>query len=496
MLNKVLVANRGEIARRIFRACRDLGLEHTAVYSETDAGMSWLRDAPEAVALPGATAQETFLNPAAIIAAAHEAGADSIHPGYGFLAENAEFAAMCAAESLTFVGPTPEAMRALGDKVAAKAVARSAGVPTVPGFDGDDVPQDGLADAASRLGFPILIKASAGGGGRGMRVVTSPDELSGAIEAARAEALSAFGDPRLLYERFFPRARHVEVQVIGDTQGNIVHAFERECSVQRRHQKIIEESPSPGIGRATREALTRSAVALAREAVYSSAGTVEFLVDEDGGHYLLEVNARLQVEHPVTEALTGLDLAVMQLRVAGGAELGVEQSEIVPRGHAIEARVYAEDPAHGFLPSIGRVGYFARPSGVGIRCDDGISAGDVIPGHFDSMIGKVIAHGRDRDEARSRLQRALADTVVLGVITNVPFLADVVSHPAFVAGDTLTTFVTEHMGGWRWPAPVSEEEWTAAFLWEALGRPRTGLESLALGLDPWAVADGWRNARP
>jgi acetyl/propionyl-CoA carboxylase alpha subunit len=329
-----------------------------------------------------------------------------------------------------------------------------------------------------------------------MRVVARAEELEGAVEAARAEALSAFGNDHLLFERFFPRAHHVEVQVMGDRHGNVVHAFERECSVQRRHQKIIEESPSPTIDAATRTALTDAAVALAREASYSSAGTVEFLVDHEGGHYMLEVNARLQVEHPVTEAVTGLDLAALQLRVAAGEPLGIDQSQIVSRGHAIEARVYAEDPARGFLPSIGRVGYYARPAGPGIRCDDGIASGDEIPGHFDSMIGKVIAHGLDRGAARSRLLRALSDTVVLGVVTNLPFLADVVAHPAFATGETSTTFVSDHMTGWRWPTPATDEEWAAAFVWEALGRranhPHAGR---TIASDPWAVSDGWRNAR-
>jgi len=509
MIHTVLVANRGEIARRVFRACREVGVRSAAVYSDADAGSVWSRAADLGVPLGGVTAAESYLDIDKVLDAARKVGADAIHPGYGFLSENAVFAERCAEAGITFVGPSPEAMRALGSKVNARAAAVAAGVPVIPGADGKGRSVGELMAEAARIGYPVLIKASAGGGGRGMRVVGSADGLADAVQAAEAEALSAFGDDHLLIEKYFSKSRHIEVQVLGDTHGNVVHLFERECSIQRRHQKIIEESPSPALGPGLRRDITAAAVALARQVRYTSAGTVEFLLAEDGSFYLLEMNTRLQVEHPVTEAVTGLDLVAWQIRVAGGEPLGFRQEDVTQRGHAIECRVYAEDPARGFLPSIGRLAHYRAPAGPGIRCDDGVATGATISPYYDAMIAKVIASGWDRPSAIRRMQGALASTVVLGVTTNVPYLQAILAHPAFHAGDTTTRFLDEHLPDWQVETRLTDEDWLAVAAFESLAAGAGAVGSSSPGddgaggagpnghrglpHDPWSVTEAWRN---
>ena len=517
-IRRVLVANRGEIARRIFRACRELGVASVAVYSEVDAGSVWSRKADLSVPLDGVTATETYLNVDAILAAAREVGADAVHPGYGFLSENAEFAEACARAGIKFIGPRPDAMRALGSKVAARELAQAAGVPVIPGVDGAGKSLAELESAAERIGYPILIKASAGGGGRGMRLVREAGTFADALQAAQAEAESAFGDDHMLLERYFERARHVEVQVLGDEHGHVVHCFERECSIQRRHQKIIEESPSPGITPELRQDLTAAAVALASQVGYTSAGTVEFLVDDHSGKFfMLEMNTRLQVEHPVTELVTGLDLAAWQIRIAAGEPLSFAQSDLTQRGHAFECRVYAEDPAAGFFPSAGRVAYYRAPAGPGVRCDDGIATGSVVSPHYDAMLAKVITFGWDRHAALRRMSQAMADTVVLGLTTNIRYLQDILVHPAFEAGATSTRFLEEHFGGWQPEVGLGEDVWLAVAAFESLAGASGGADSgivdgsgdrLTDGdrdvdadgtrggkwqTDPWGATDAWRN---
>jgi 3-methylcrotonyl-CoA carboxylase alpha subunit len=504
-LRTVLVANRGEIARRVFRACRELGVKSAAVYSDVDAGSVWSRAADLSVPLGGVTAGETYLDVDKILAAARAVGADAIHPGYGFLSENADFAERCAEAGIVFIGPPPGAMRGLGSKVNARSAAIAAGVPVIPGVDGKGRTVDEMAAEAARIGFPVLVKASAGGGGRGMRIVERPEAIADALQAAAAEAASAFGDDHLLLEKYFPSSRHIEVQVLGDSYGHIVHLFERECSIQRRYQKIIEESPSPALSPENRRAITESAVALARQVGYTSAGTVEFLLAEDGSFYLLEMNTRLQVEHPVSEAVTGLDLVAWQIRIAGGERLDLAQADITQRGHAIECRVYAEDPARGFLPSIGTLAHYRPPSGPGIRCDDGVATGSVISPYYDAMIAKIIASGADRPSAIRRMQSALAFTVVLGVTTNVPYLQAILAHPAYHAGDTTTKFLETYLTDWQPDDALSDEDWLAIAAFESLAGSRGGgsagggdAEAAGQGNghwagDPWAVTEAWRN---
>jgi len=496
---KLLIANRGEIARRVMRAGRELGITTVAVYSDVDEGAPWVREADEAYPLHGSAAADTYLNQEKILTIAENCGAEAIHPGYGFLSENASFAAACARRGLVFVGPPPEAMRALGSKAAARALAQQHGVPVVPGVDGAGQSDDELAAAAEAIGYPVLIKASAGGGGKGMRVVDETDGLRDALQAARQEAQSAFGDPHVLLEKYFTEIHHVEVQVLGDRHGNLLHLYERECSIQRRHQKIIEESPSPVVGDndALRQAICGAAVRLARAAGYVNAGTVEFIVDGGGGFYFLEMNTRLQVEHPVTESVTGIDLVTWQLRVAAGEPLPFAQADVPRRGHAIECRVYAEDPATGFLPSIGRIAHYTRPAGPGVRVDDGIESGADVSPYYDPMLAKVITWGQDRADAIRKMRRALSETVVLGVATNVGYLGDILAQPDFAAGRTNTNFLAEHMAEWRPPAEASEEEWIAAAVYEAVGGTTDdGRQTTVDGrqsYDPWVGARGWRN---
>jgi propionyl-CoA carboxylase alpha chain len=443
MFSKILIANRGEIACRVIRTARRMGIASVAVYSEADAEALYVREADEAVAIGPAPAAESYLRIDRIIEACRQTGAEAVHPGYGFLSERAEFATALAEAGIAFIGPSPGAIGAMGDKIAAKRLAHAAGVATVPGN------LDTVADAerailvAREIGYPVMIKASAGGGGKGMRIARDDDELREGFSGAQREAGSSFGDDRVFLEKYIEEPRHIEVQVLGDMHGNIVHLGERECSIQRRHQKIIEEAPSPLLDAATREAMGAQAVALARAVGYQSAGTVEFIVDQDRNFYFLEMNTRLQVEHPVTEMVTGLDLVELMIRVAAGETLPFDQAGVHQTGWAIEARVYAEDPARNFLPSIGRLVRYHEPDGDGVRIDSGVFEGAEITLHYDPMIAKLIAHGADRDAAIGRLREALDGFYIAGPRHNLAFLAAILASERFRAGTLSTGFIAE-----------------------------------------------------
>jgi 3-methylcrotonyl-CoA carboxylase alpha subunit len=439
MFQSLLIANRGEIACRIIRTARRIGLRSIAVFSDADEAAQHVQMADEAIHIGAAPARESYLNISAIIAAAKRAGAEAIHPGYGFLSENPAFAEACAAAGIIFVGPSAAAMRAMGSKGSAKALMEKAGVPLLPGYHGAEQDAAFLEGEAKRIGFPLVIKAVAGGGGRGMRVVRAAADFADALQSARQEGASAFGDDRVLIERYLERPRHIEVQVFGDSHGNAVHLFERDCSAQRRHQKVIEEAPAPGISAEMRDAMGAAAVAAAKAVKYQGAGTVEFIA-QDGGFYFLEMNTRLQVEHPVTEAITGFDLVEWQLRVAAGERLPLRQEDIRAQGHAMELRLYAEDPARDFAPSIGTLEVF-RLSDQGLRIDSGFVAGDRISIHYDAMVAKMIAHAPSRAEAIARLRAGLAHSDIIGVAHNLDMLDRILAHPDFASGTIDTGFI-------------------------------------------------------
>jgi acetyl-CoA carboxylase biotin carboxylase subunit len=492
-MRRVLIANRGEIAVRIARACREQGLASVAVYSDADRDAPHVRAADDAVAIGPAPARESYLCAEALLEAARAAGADAVHPGYGFLAENAVFARAVVDAGLAWVGPPPDAIASMGDKVVARAAVTRAGVAVVPGADvvGDD--PAGARRHAAALGYPILVKAAAGGGGKGMRIVATEGELDEALAGAAREAAAAFADPRVYLEKLIQHPRHVEVQVLGDGHGTLLHLGERECSVQRRHQKLVEETPCPVMTSALRAEMTEAALTVARAVDYASAGTVEFLLDEGGRFYFLEMNTRLQVEHPITEWVTGIDLVATQLRVARGQALGFGQADVTWRGHAIEVRVCAEDPAAGFLPSAGRILLLREPSGPGVRTDSGVEAGTVVPVEYDPLLAKVSAWGPDRNHAVRRLHAALRDTVVLGPTTNLAFLQDVLAHPAFVAGATHTGFVDEHWPSWRPdPADVDAAAAIAAFAGVTVRPGATAGTGPAAPPSAWDTLGRWR----
>ena len=472
--DSLLVANRGEIACRVLRTARARGLRTIAVYSDADAQAPHVALADEAVRIGPAPVGESYLDLRRVLAAAARTGAQAIHPGYGFLSENADFARACAEAGVVFVGPPAEAIDAMGDKASAKARMRAAGVPCVPGFDADDPSDAALLAAGPGVGFPLLVKASAGGGGRGMRRVDHIDALPAALRSARAEAAGAFGSGHLLLERLVEGARHVEVQVMADSTGHVIHLGERDCSVQRRHQKVIEEAPSPAVSPALRDEMGAAACAAARAVGYVGAGTVEFLLAADGAFYFLEMNTRLQVEHPVTELVTGLDLVALQLQVATGAPLGLAQADVTLTGHAIEARLYAEAPAAGYAPRTGDIACFSPGAGVGVRIDAGLGPVSTVSPHYDPMIAKIIAGGPDRDTARRRLARALDDTLLVGIDTNRGFLARALRHPVFAAGEATTAFLAEHPALVEAPAAGDERRWVAAAA-HLLRRAGTGL---------------------
>lgn len=444
MFNKVLIANRGEIAVRIMATCREMSIRTVAVYSEADRHALHMREADEAYCIGPAPAAQSYLSIDAIINAATRSGAEAIHPGYGFLAENAAFVEACEQAGIVFIGPPASAMRLMGSKIAAKQLAQSVNAPIIPGYNGESQDDAVLREEAERIGFPLLIKASAGGGGKGMREVHATPEFLEQLAGARREALAAFGDETVFLERLIQQPRHVEIQILGDSFGNLIHLGERECSIQRRHQKIVEESPSVALTPALRAEMGETAVRIARAAGYVNAGTMEFILDTDRRFYFLEMNTRLQVEHPVTELVTGIDLVRHQLLIAAGQPLDLTQAQLTPRGHAIEMRLYAEDPTHNFLPSTGTVIRFIEPEGPGIRVDTGIESGDEITQFYDPMIAKLIVYGENRPAAIARMQNALEQTAVFGVKTNIPLLYSIATEPAFQDGLTSTDFLIEH----------------------------------------------------
>jgi 3-methylcrotonyl-CoA carboxylase alpha subunit len=444
MFKKILIANRGEIAVRIMATCREMGIRSIAVYSEADRHAYHVREADEAYYIGPAPATQSYLHSEAIINIARQSGAEAIHPGYGFLAENAAFAEACEQAGIVFIGPPASAMRLMGSKIAAKQLAQSVDAPIVPGYNGEEQHDDVLLSEARRIGFPLLIKATAGGGGKGMRAVHAASEFLEQLAGARREAGAAFGDETVFLERLIQQPRHIEIQILGDRYGNLIHLGERECSIQRRHQKIVEESPSVALTPALRAEMGAAAVCIARAAGYVNAGTIEFILDDNRQFYFLEMNTRLQVEHPVTEQVTGLDLVRHQLRIAAGEVLGITQAQVSHRGHAIEVRIYAEDPEHNFLPSTGTITHFVKPEGPGMRVDSGIASGDEITQYYDPMIAKLIVYGEDRPAAIARLQQALERSAIFGVTTNVPLLHAISIHPAFQHGHTHTSFLEEH----------------------------------------------------
>jgi acetyl-CoA/propionyl-CoA carboxylase biotin carboxyl carrier protein len=492
VFESVLVANRGEIAVRVIRTLRRLGIRSVAVFSDADAGARHVAEADVAIRIGPTPARDSYLHIVRILDAATSSGATAVHPGYGFLAENAAFARACADRGITFIGPSPHAIEIMGDKIRAKQAVGAAGVPVVPGRAEPAMTDADLAEAAAEVGYPVLVKPSAGGGGKGMHVVSEPGDLADVLSRARREASAAFGDDTLFVERFVVRPRHIEVQVLGDSHGATVHLGERECSLQRRHQKIIEEAPSPLLDAATRDRIGRAACETARSVGYEGAGTVEFIVSADrpDDYFFMEMNTRLQVEHPVTEMVTGLDLVELQLRVAAGRPLGFTQDDVRLTGHAVEARLYAEDPSRGFLPTGGRALVVREPAGEGIRVDSGLTEGVTIGTTYDPMLSKIIAWGPDRDTAVARLDRALCDTVVLGFATNVSFLLDLLRHPDVRAGRLDTGLVERAID-----ESVTVSPPPAVHAAYALNR----LEELwpdTPAVDPWDVPSGWRPGGP
>ncbi len=482
-LKSILIAQRGEIAVRIIRACREMGIRPVAVYSDADAGALHVRLADAAVNIGPPPAAESYLRGDRIIAAAGDTGCEAIHPGYGFLSENADFAAAVEAAGLIWIGPSPKAMRAIGDKTRARQLMVKAGVPVVPGWEPDD----------PAISYPVLVKATAGGGGKGMRRVDSANDLAEAVGAAQRAAQSAFGDGRVFIEKYIPRARHVEIQILADTHGNLIHLFERECSVQRRHQKIIEETPSPLLDADLRERMTNAALAAARAVNYTNAGTVEFIVDANTREfYFLEMNTRLQVEHPVTEMVTGIDLVQEQIRIAAGEALTIAQADINSRGQAIECRIYAEDPASEFLPAAGPVLKFVAPQGPGIRLDSGVASGDEVTVYYDPLMAKLIVHAATREAAMRKMAFALSEVTILGLTTNISFLQDLMADSEFQSGEYTTALIEERYGDWK---PTMEAAGLDVFVAQALAELTATTQSSqreARLPTPWDRTDGFR----
>ena len=497
MFNKILIANRGEIACRIIHTANRLGVKSVAVYSEADVNARHVSLADEAIAIGPAPARDSYLVAEKLLEAAKRAGAEAIHPGYGFLSENAGFAEVCVAEGFVFIGPPPRAIEVMGSKSAAKNIMQQAGIPLVPGYHGDNQDEAFLLNEAEKIGFPVMLKASAGGGGRGMRVVNSAEEFSAALRSAKREAHAAFDDDRMLLEKYLEKPRHLEIQIFCDNHGNAVHLFERDCSVQRRHQKVLEEAPAPGMTGATRTAMGDAAISAARAIDYSGAGTVEFIVDNNGRFYFMEMNTRLQVEHPVTELITGQDLVEWQLRVAAGEPLPANREQLAINGHALEARIYAEDPDNHFLPATGRLNHLRFPETTAhVRVDTGVRQGDTISVHYDPMIAKLIVWDKDRSNCLRRMVEALRQTQVAGVTTNIDFLASIISHQAFQAAEFDTGFIERHQADLS-PGnePASPEILSLAALYQVLQRTCLAGENAAISADPtspWWATDSWR----
>jgi len=475
------------------RACREARLETVAVYSEADVRSPHVFEADAAVCIGPPPSSESYLDIGRILDAARTTQADAVHPGYGFLAENAAFARAVEEAGLIFIGPGPDAIAAMGDKTFARQTVAAVGVPVVPADENPPRDAEGLAAAARQVGYPLLIKAAAGGGGKGMRVVRKEEDLSSSFSAAAREALGAFGDDRLFLERYIDHPRHIEIQILADGRGNVVHLGERECSIQRRHQKILEETPSAALNSSLRQQIAEAGVAAARSVSYRNAGTVEFLLDPEGNFYFLEMNTRLQVEHPITELVTGIDIVQAQLRIASGKPLWLRQEDIVARGHAIECRIYAEDPAHQFLPSPGTIRQLHEPHGPGVRVDSGIMAGFEVPIYYDPLLAKVSVWAEGREAARRRMISALSDYAVLGCTTCIPFLLDVLEHPAFIRGETNTHFIEDHFSGWSGRERHKIIAAIAAAIDAARAKPEaTGRAVPAAARSPWTTLGHWR----
>ena len=501
MFGRILIANRGEIALRILRTCQALGIETVAVYSDVDENAPHVSAADYAEPIGPAAPAESYLSGSRIIDAARRSGAEAIHPGYGFLAENPAFAEACGEAGLRFIGPSPTVIARAGSKIDVRRLAVSVGVPVVPGIEPTDQSPQGLRVAVETVGFPALLKPSAGGGGKGMRVVHQPDEIDAAIAATRREATAAFGDDTIYVERHLQHPRHIEIQVAADGQDNLVHLYERECSIQRRYQKVIEESPAPSVSSATRQALTDAATTIARAARYDNIGTVEFLLEgegDDARFYFLEMNTRLQVEHPITELTTGVDLVRAQIEIASGLPLPWSQGAVQPRGHAIECRVYAEDPEHDYLPQAGDIALYREPTGPGLRIDAGIGEGSHVPVQYDPLLSKVVAHGDSRTWALARLREAIRRYAILGITTNLNLLRSVLHHPRFVDGSVDTRFLEDERA--NLVASYPEDAQTAVLaVAAAYGQQRRPQPSLSQGEpldDPWRDLSGWRIDRP
>jgi len=497
MFKKILIANRGEIAVRVIRACREMGISPVAVYSEADRAGLHVALADEAVAIGPAPAAESYLDMDRIVKAVRDTGAEAVHPGYGFLAENADFARRLEKEGIVFIGPRSDALELVGDKVRARQTMEKAGIPVIPGMK--SIPSDAAeyAKAAKSLGYPVIVKASAGGGGKGMRIVHAEADLGPALEAGRREAKSAFGDESVYLEKYLEEPRHVEFQVLADNEGRTVHLFERECSIQRRHQKIVEETPSPALDEALRRKMGETAKKAMRAAGYNNAGTVEFLLDKDRNFYFLEVNARLQVEHPVTELVTGVDLVRQQILAAASEPLALSQESLKQRGHAIECRIYAEDPAANFLPSPGRILLLREPKGPGVRLDSGIYSGWEVPIFYDPILAKLVVWAEDRELACRRMGAALNEYAVLGIHTTIGFLKDVICHPEYRAGRTNTAFIPKYFDGWA-GEDKGEETMAVALAAAAIddlalqARPRGVTRAKEEEAGPWQTLGRWR----
>lgn len=492
---KILIANRGEIANRVIASCRQSGIETVVVYAEADRDLPFVHDATQSYCLGNGSLAETYLNKQKLIDIAKESGADAIHPGYGFLSENADFCKMVEAAGITFIGPTADVIALMGDKIASRDTAEKAGVPLIPGYNGDKQDVDTLKSEADKIGYPVLVKASAGGGGKGMRVVDAAKDFANALESAKSEAMNAFGDDRVFVERYITKPRHIEVQVFSDTHGNHVHLFERECSIQRRHQKIVEESPSPALDDVLRKDICETAVNIARHIDYRGAGTVEFILDVDGRFYFLEMNTRLQVEHPVTELVTGQDLVQWQIAVAEGRPLPCKQSDLAQNGHAIEVRIYAEDPDNNFLPTTGTISKVGAPRSPGLRFENGYADGNAVTVNYDPMLAKVAVWADDRTSAAKKLCAVLDDVWFAGVKTNRSYLQRVLAHSAFIAGDTYTSFVVTHEEELK-ARPLQNAEKAALIAGFVLARPERAKRAANNNYNPWntPLLSGFRNA--
>ena len=495
MFKKILVANRGEIAVRIIRSCKELDIPVVAVYSTVDRDGVHVEIADEAVCIGDPPPLESYLNIPKILEVAKERGCDAIHPGYGFLAENPGFAKACEDAGVTFIGSTSESIRLLGNKVESRELMDAHGIPLIPGMMSTSKDNKDIAKEADKIGYPVLIKAAAGGGGKGMRVVHDPKEIMSGLEGARREAKAAFADDMVYLEKYLEEPRHVEFQVLADHHGNVIHLYERECSIQRRHQKIVEETPSTVLDEELRQRMGETAVKVAKIAGYRNAGTVEFLLDKDKNFYFLEVNTRIQVEHPVTECTTGVDLVAQQIHVAAGEKLTLKQEDIRPRGHAMECRIYAEDPTQGFLPSSGPLLLVHEPVGPGIRVDSGIRTGMTVSVHYDPILSKLICWGENRDVVCKRMIKALDEYVILGVETIIPFLKDIVAHPEFRKGNTTTGFIPEFLTPWSPEMPedgeMAAQAMAVAGLWKHMQKPAAQGSGVHKAPSPWQTIGSW-----